>query len=187
MWQAELLNIIAGTLSVGVTPSTNSYESIATVTVGSGGASYIEFTSIPSTFEHLHIRYTSLNSTTTSSLMQVNGDTGSNYSYHYLGRAGAGSVVAGGAGSQSNIFLGNTQQSTIPLSHIIDILDYKNTNKYKTIRLLSGGYQGAYAPWVGLLSGSWQNTNAITSLKLYVGSGTLSEYSKATLYGIKGV
>ena len=32
-----MLNIIAGTLSVGVTPSTNSYESIATVTVGSGG------------------------------------------------------------------------------------------------------------------------------------------------------
>jgi len=183
-----LLNIIAGTFSTGTPPvPPNSYESIATVTVGSGGASFIEFTSIPSTFEHLHIRYSCLNSTTTSSLMQVNSDTGSNYSYHYLGRAGAASVVAGGGSTQSNIFLGNTQADAIPMVHIIDILDYKNTNKYKTIRLLSGGYQSAYAPWVGLLSGLWQNTNAITSLKLYPGSGTLSQYSKATLYGIKGV
>jgi hypothetical protein len=167
--------------------SFNSYESIATATVGSGGESYIEFTFIPSTYEHLHIRYTSLNSTTTSSLMQINGDTGSNYAYHYLGRAGAGSVVASGSGSQSTIFIGNTQQSTIPLSHIIDILDYKNTSKYKTIKLLSGGYQGAYAPWVGMNSGLWQNTNSITSLKFYPGSGNLLQYSKATLYGIKGV
>jgi len=182
-----LLNIIAGSLSVGVTPSTNSYESIATSTVGSGGASYIEFTSIPSTFEHLHIRFSSLNSTSTDSRLQINGDTGSNYAFHYLGRAGSASVIAGGGSSAAYIFMGNTQESTIPTSHIIDILDYKNTNKYKTIRLLSGGYQGAYAPWVGLLSGLWQNTNAITSLKLYVGSGTLSQYSKATLYGIKGV
>ena len=33
-----------------------SYESIATVTVGSGGAASVEFTSIPSTYTHLQIR-----------------------------------------------------------------------------------------------------------------------------------
>ena len=36
--------------------STNSYESIQTVTVGSGGQSTISFTSIPSTYKHLQIR-----------------------------------------------------------------------------------------------------------------------------------
>ena len=180
---------ILGVISSGISGhlETNSFESIATVTVGSGGQANIEFTSIPATFTHLHIRYTSLNSISASSTMQINGDTGSNYSFRYLGRAGAASVVSGGTGGQSGIFLGNTQQSTIPLVHVIDILDYKDTSKYKTVRLLSGGYQGAYAPWVGLLSGTWYNTNAITSIKLYPHTGTISEFSKATLYGIKGV
>ena len=49
-------NIAAGIYGVGVTPSTNSYESIATVTVGSGGQSSIAFTSIPSTYKHLQLR-----------------------------------------------------------------------------------------------------------------------------------
>jgi hypothetical protein len=168
----------------------NSYESISTVTVGSGGASNIEFTSIPSTFTHLQIRFNGFYSGSGSSLMQINSDTGSNYSYHYLGRAGSNTVVAGSGATQSNIFLGNTPQTqpSYPLSHIIDILDYKNTNKYKTIRLLSGAdTNGNGASWVGLLSGSWQNTNAITSIKLYPSTGNLNQYTKATLYGIKGV
>jgi len=169
---------------------TSSYESIATVTVGSGGASNIEFTSIPSTFTHLQIRFNGFYSGSASSLMQINSDTGSNYSYHYLGRAGSATVVAGGGGSQSNIFIGNTPQTypSYALSHIIDILDYKNTNKYKTIRLLSGtDTNGDGAPWIGLMSGAWFNTNAITSIKLYPSTGTLNQYSQAALYGIKGV
>lgn len=186
-----MLNIISGTLSTGASPAApNSYESIATVTVGSGGASDITFNSIPSGFEHLQIRFNGFYSGSASSLMQINGDTGSNYTYHYLGRAGSSTVVAGGGGSQSNIFIGNTPQTypSYPLSHIIDILDYKNTNKYKTIRLLSGAdTNGNGAPWVGLMSGAWLNTNAITSIKLYPSTGTLNQYSKATLYGIKGV
>ena len=56
MWQAELLNTIIGSFSTGVAPSTTSYESIATVTVGSGGAANVEFTSIPADYTHLQIR-----------------------------------------------------------------------------------------------------------------------------------
>jgi len=44
--------ITAGLYAGGVPPVTNSYESIATVTVGSGGASSASFSSIPSTFKH---------------------------------------------------------------------------------------------------------------------------------------
>jgi hypothetical protein len=52
-----LLNTIIGSFSTGVAPSTTSYESIATVTVGSGGsAANVEFTSIPATYTHLQIR-----------------------------------------------------------------------------------------------------------------------------------
>ena len=34
------------------------YESIATVTVGAGGSSSVTFSSIPSTYTHLQIRFT---------------------------------------------------------------------------------------------------------------------------------
>jgi hypothetical protein len=58
---------------------------------------------------------------------------------------------------------------------ILDILDYANTNKYKTIRLLAGvdvnGTVATFGGVVGLTSGLWQNTNAITSIKLVVETG----------------
>jgi hypothetical protein len=57
------MSLILGILDSGVAASTNSYESIATVTVGSGGASEVEFTSIPSTYTHLQIRALARNTT----------------------------------------------------------------------------------------------------------------------------
>jgi hypothetical protein len=46
-----MLNIVSGLFSEGAPPvSPTSYESIQTVTVGSGGAADITFTSIPSDF-----------------------------------------------------------------------------------------------------------------------------------------
>ena len=49
---------------------------------------------------------------------------------------------------------------------IIDILDYANTNKYKTTRALAG-YDGNGSGGPSLDSGNWRNTNAITSIKLF--------------------
>ena len=51
---------------------TGSYESIATVTVGSGGSSYIEFTSIPGTYTHLQIRGILRNTGSSSSQGKLN-------------------------------------------------------------------------------------------------------------------
>lgn len=194
MWQAELLNIIAGTLSVGVTPSTTSYESIATVTVGSGGAANVEFTSIPSGFEHLQIR--AIARSTRASVdnvfvnMQINSDTGANYSYHDL--YGDGSTVAAGAiTSVTQNYIQRITASTAAASifgtFVIDILDYKNTNKYKTLKSL-GGFDLNGSGQIYLVSGSWRNTNAITSLKFTSqATGDFAQYSHFALYGIKGV
>ena len=194
MWQAELLNIIAGTLSVGVAPVTGSYESIATVTVGSGGAANVEFTSIPSGFEHLQIR--AIARSTRASVdnvfvnMQINSDTGANYSYHDL--YGDGSTVAAGAiTSVTQNYIQRITASTAAASifgtFVIDILDYKNTNKYKTLKSL-GGFDLNGSGQIYLVSGSWRNTNAITSLKFTSqATGDFAQYSHFALYGIKGV
>lgn len=184
-----MLNIIAGSLSVGVTPSTSSYESIATITVGSGGAANIEFTSIPSTFEHLQIRLF-VRPTSTSNgpvFMQCNSDTGSNYTRHSV-RGDGSTAYASGSTSQTsmyfngyNVYAGATDRPTVS---IIDILDYKNTNKYKTVRTLAG-LENNGSGEVGLYSGMWMNTNAITSIKLF-DNVNYGEYTQAALYGIKG-
>jgi hypothetical protein len=197
-----LLNIIAGTLSAGTPPiPPTSYESIATVTVGAGGASSITFSSIPSTYKHLQIRTIATTPGTSSIYDQTtfNSDTGSNYSYHTL--QGSGSAASASAGtSQSYIRLftwgaGPYGAGTTgwPAVGIADILDYADTNKYKTTRGLGGGDSNSTSQpsIIGLASGSWRNTNAITSITLTafaVGSATtFAQYSSFALYGIKGV
>jgi hypothetical protein len=186
-----LLNIIAGTLSTGTPPAPpSSYESIATVSVGSGGASFIEFTSITSSYTHLQIR--GIGRTTTgnfpTTLLYFNSDTGSNYSYHQI--LGDGGVAAAGAANQSLMVLpptsGSTQSASVFGAMVIDILDYKDTNKYKTVRAL-GGTDNNTTGQITFNSNNWRNTNAITTIKVSPGSGNFAQYTQFALYGIKGV
>ncbi len=170
----------------------NSYESIATTTVGSGGAATITFSSIPSTYTHLQLRWiakTDRADTDDVVQMQFNSDTGSNYSWH--GLAGTGSAVGANAGaSQSKIEVkwgatGNSGATNIFAMAVVDILDYKNTNKYKTTRTLQGADLNGSGQ-IYLSSGSWRDTSAITSIVLnrQFGSNFL-QYSSFALYGIK--
>ena len=190
-----MLNTILGSFSSGVAASTNSYESIATVTIGSGGASNIEFSSIPATYTHLQIRLIAEGADVSgpgpmSLDVVVNSDTGANYSRHRL--YGDGSSAAADAGtSQADMFGGLVNYSAsvnnIFGAAVIDILDYANTNKYKTLRSLSG-YDANGSGYVMFLSGLWQSTSAITNIKIYPDnrSYTLRQHSSFALYGIKG-
>jgi hypothetical protein len=190
-------NIIAGTFSAGVSPVTNSYESIATVTVGSGGSSAIDFTSIPSTYKHLQIRGITNVSFASNTLGDIrlrvgNGsiDTGSNYARHFLRGEGSGTPAADGFASSAFIAtsttrLANTDTSTFG-AVVIDILDYASTSKNKTVRCL-GGVDANGSGYMNLNSGLWINSsNAITHLRLYSNDGNLNQYSQFALYGIRG-
>jgi hypothetical protein len=181
-----MLNNIVGLLDAGITVS-NSYESIATVTVGSGGQSTISFTSIPSTYKHLQIRALYLNSSSYSNAqMQFNSDTGSNYAWHEVYGDGSG-VGATAYTSQPNIrpilgASGTTNQAV----GVIDILDYTNTNKNKTTRSLSGADANGATNYILLRSGLWLSTSAITRIDFTAQSGNFAQHSQFALYGIKG-
>ena len=174
--------------------STASFESIATTTVGSGGASSITFSSIPSTYTHLQIRtMVKTNEGTTGATnieMRFNSDTAGNYTRHYLFGNGS-SANSGGGGGASYLTTGSAAQGGVANTFgvsVIDILDYANTNKYKTMRSLSGVDQntsGSSFIW-GAQSGVWLNTSAITSISLFSNSSNLTQYSSFALYGIKG-
>ena len=183
-----ILGIIASSTLVAA----GDYESIATVSVGSGGAANVEFTSIPATYTHLQIRAiarTDRAATGEWLEIQFNSDTASNYSDHYL--AGNGSTAS--AGAQANVsymevnrFPAASSGASIFGAFVTDILDYANTNKYKTIRNLGGNDQNGSGE-IHLGSGNWRSTNAITSIKILPGGGTnLVQYSQFALYGIKG-
>lgn len=170
-----------GNLLVGNDPFIpNSYESIATVTVGAGGASSVDFTSIPSTYTHLQIRGLGVFSGDT--FLQFNSDTNNNYSRHSV--YGDGSSAAAFAETSNSRIGVNYATSTQPSPFVADILDYKDTNKYKTVRALSGVDSNG-SGIILLQSGSWRSTSAVTSIKLIAFSGTFSQHSTFALYGIK--
>jgi len=182
-----LLNTILGSFSSGVAASTNSYESIATVTVGSGTAADITFTSIPSTYTHLQIRGIANKSSAGDVAMRMsfNSDTASNYTYHFLDGNGS-SAIAGGTGNDLfDVFYPISTTASIFSGVIIDILDYANTNKYKTSRVLAGTDLNGSGRF-GLKSGLWMSTSAITSIKLNPSSDNFAQYTQFALYGIKG-
>jgi len=197
-----ILGILASAITGNL--STNSYESIATVTVGSGGADNVEFTSIPATFTHLQIRAIAKNEGATDAganflEFQVNSDTGSNYANHwFLGNGSAASTGNQTSNSTGRIplymlgYTNGTGMTTTLGGTVVDILDYKNTNKYKTIRSLAGintnGVATVNGQNVALGSSLWMSSTAITSIKLFNGNTgiDIAQYSSFALYGIKG-
>ena len=172
---------ILGILASSRPSAVGDYESIATTVVGAGGTSSISFTSIPSTYQHLQIRLFSKNSTDNGTVtMRYNSDSGSNYSFHDLYGNGA-SAGASGSANQTYAFASMTGSTQAAVA-VIDILDYKDTNKFKTNRTLTGvDYNGSGYSWYS--SGNWRSTSAITSITL---GATFNQYTHAALYGIKG-
>ncbi len=165
---------------------TNSYESIATVTVGSGGSSSISFTSIPATYTHLQIRYMTLFSQADySGYIQFNSDTASNYVWHRILGTGS-SILAQNATSQGNgiVGIGAASSTNTPGGGVVDILDYANTNKFKTVKDLSGTDANGNG-YIQFVSSLWRSTSAITSIQLSTASGVYNQYSQFALYGIK--
>ena len=172
-----------------------SFESIATVTVGSGGASDITFSSIPSTYKHLQIRMIAKNGTSsgfeTSVLAQFNSDaTYTNYFGRHLlygdgaTAAAAANNTSGYVGAFAGIMDQQATANTFGVS-VLDILDYTNTNKNKVTRSLCGTDRNG-AGTIALGSGLWINTAAITSIKLVPFANNFGQYSHFALYGVKG-
>lgn len=168
-----------------------SYDAIGVVTVGAGGQSSISFTSIPATYKHLQIRCISresLGSSLGGMYIQLNSDTGSNYAWHRMW--GDGASVFAGASTSTTAQLGGIIATTsgtasVFSTAVIDILDYANTNKNKTLRSLTGlDYNSS--GYVGLHSGLWINTAAVTSIVINPDSSqNWQQHSQFALYGIK--
>jgi hypothetical protein len=184
--------ITAGLFSVGAPPApafTSDYESIASLS-GTGSSGVISFTSIPSTFKHLQVRFIGAVSGTggmDNPVMRFNNDSATNYSAHRLNGDGASaSADAFTTVAQMRAgFVNDSSNVDILGVGIIDILEYGNTNIYKTFRILSGVDRNGIG-FVGLGSGNWRSTTAINRVDLIVNGLNWTADSRFALYGIKG-
>ena len=175
--------------SNSVTPATpSSYESIASITPS--GVNTITFSSIPGTYKSLQIRGLCTDGQQNTLTMQLNGAT-TNYYSHSLEANGSAVAASNTTGSSIQIAgrtYGLSYSASFLAGVIIDIHDYASTTKNKTIRGFSGfdanGAAGAPGE-IGLNSGGWFSTTAVTSITLTMGAN-YSSGSTFALYGIKG-
>jgi hypothetical protein len=163
------------------------YKAIATVTVGSGGAGYIEFTSIPGTYTDLCILSSLRNNDSTYNDIQVfayfNGSTTS-YARQIIYGDGSGSGAANVSNATAAFADIPAYTSSTFSNNILYIPNYTSSNykSYLADMVTENNATGSYTGLYGLL---WSNTAAITSIKLQPNAGNLVQYSTATLYGIK--
>lgn len=150
-------------------------------------ATNVEFTNIPQTYTHLQLRCAFLGDTATGYdvTMQLNGDTASNYRWHRLYGNGTSALAQGSVSATTGMYVAADAARTLyPVAAVIDILDYKNTNKNKTVRNLTGHDQNGSGV-VTLWSGLWMNSStAISSIKISVAANNFAVNSSFALYGI---
>jgi hypothetical protein len=164
------------------------YKKIASVTVGSGGAADIEFTSIPATYTDLLVKLSGR--TTTGSFpnptIQFNGDTASNYKWISVYSSGSGAGSSSSA-SDTGILFGNLDGSSQTASTFgnseLYIPNYAGSTQKSTSADIVSENDATQA-YSSLYAGLWTGTAAITSIKINPGSGNFAQYSTATLYGI---
>lgn len=169
---------------------------ISTVTVGSGGASTIEFTNIPQNYTDLQlvISARSLSSTADDVVTGYFNNSGSSLSakrLYGLGNATYSDSLSAKSGTSTGSRIpfgaisGNTSTSNTFGNVSIYIPNYTSSN-YKSSSGDGVGENNATLAVAILSAGLWSNTSPITSITLdtYY-NGNYAQYSSATLYGIR--
>ena len=155
------------------------YEPIATTTLGSAAAS-VTFSSISGSYTDLVLVMSIRGSSDIESDigMQLNSDTGSNYSMTRI----YGQAASTGSDRNSNLtFAPIGTVSTTQNVSVVQFQNYSNSTTYKTILTRNGIADVATYGIVAL----WRNTAAITSI--LINNNAAINYaagSTFTLYGI---
>jgi hypothetical protein len=166
------------------------YEAIATVTVGAGGASNIEFTSIAATFTDLALLLSARQSVAggTNVNMKFNGSSSGYTNRNIISAAGtvaSESSVLGTSSIKIGFIPENVNYTTSTFSNqLVYIPNYAGSNN-KSVSTDNAMENNSTSVYFGLFAGLWSNTSAITSIALTCENGNFVQYSTATLYGIK--
>jgi hypothetical protein len=162
---------------------------LATVSLTSTASSVV-FSDIPTNYTHLQIRALAPVGNFITGILRFNTDSGTNYMRHRLLSNGVNAPQST-ASSTSATYIDIASdngfgRSSYPYNMIIDILDYSNTSKNKTVRMLAGFETNATdGGEVCLQSGLWRSTSSISTVTFALTSGNYPAKTTFALYGIK--
>jgi hypothetical protein len=185
-----------GILSSAAGVEVGDYELIASeiLTTSESSITFSNLGDYSSTYKHLQLRYTGR--TTTNPLggtfeqlrIRFNGDTGSNYAFHFMLGSQSGAVESVAATSQTGIaqiiLVSSGGGTNVFSSGFVDILDPFSSSKNTTVRSLNGKVESGAAQ-IRLTSGAYFNTAAVSSLDLTPTNGSFETGSRFSLYGIR--
>ena len=190
---SPLLGILDSAKYGPLHPPYNFY-SIATITAA-GGESSVTFSSIPQTYKSLQLRIicrdtASTDQTSYNSACQIyfNGTVASAPNHILYGNGTSVAAISNGPYSTfilAGAYLPSTATNTFAPG-IVDIIDYANTNKYKTVKIIAGSENNASSTnrSIALSSALWPTTTAINSITIQGGNSAHAAGSTFALYGI---
>ena len=163
----------------------NTFELIASSTAGSGGVSSFDFTSIPSTYTDLCIKFSVRNtSTTTWGTLTLNGSS-SNWSLMNLYGDGTGTGTQNQSVNTFTVIQTNTNDTSNTFTNSeLYIPNYTNST-YKSIQSDQNKENNATGAYIWLHGMLWSNTAAINQVTLNAVANNFAQYSTAYLFGIK--
>lgn len=169
----------------------NTHIPIATTTVGSGGATTIEFASIPSTYTDLKIvgswRVDRAGQTRSGSRLWFNSNTSAWTSIRIAGYDSNSTISDLGGSTYFNQPQPTASAATASTFGSVEfyIPNYAGSQE-KTIYSMSTTENNNATAWIIDYSGGvWGSTAAITNIKIDGNGYNFVQYSTFTLYGIK--
>ena len=167
-------------------PATPTYVLLSQITLAAT-SSDVTFSNIPAGYHDLAFSISILGTSNDQScVMQLNSDTGANYSNVRM--AGWGASYGSNSTGTSYIFVSGYNYGVATSGNFTtaqgSIMDYSTTDKHKTtlIRSYSTRNDGNADTAAG--AGRWANTSAVTSIKFYLTSGSFVAGSTFSLYGL---
>jgi hypothetical protein len=168
----------------------NTFVKIASVTVGAGGASSINFTSIPQNLTDLVLKTsirTSYGSVNDAAFITFNGTTSGYSTLSVYGNGISAGSETNPYGATNKTYIGtiDTAANTASTFTSTDtyIPNYTSSN-FKSLSSNSVSEQNSTDIYMALSEGLFSNTAAITSLSISFAAGNFVQYTTATLYGI---
>lgn len=164
------------------------FELISTVTVGSGGAATVTFSSIPATYTDLCVKFSLRCGATgtqwNNSEVTFNGSS-ANRTFIYVGAYNNGAPVTG-TGAVALVFInhGNSPSDTFGNGEMY-VGGYASTTQHKPMSFNANSALASQDSMTSFGLNNWAVTSAITSITFTAQSNVYTQYSCATLYGIK--
>jgi hypothetical protein len=158
---------------------TATYTPLANITLSSSAAT-ITFGSIPATYRDLIVVLTPTTAAQTDLFLRLNGDTGNNYFDQRMRTTGSTTTANIRSSQPRSLIAEGAQPSSVSTSvHVIQIFDYSQTNKHKSLVSRSNRAGGG----VEATASRWASTAAMTSFQFSTGS-TFNAGTTAALYGV---